>query len=90
MPLTYKEVAEIIKMIDASNLDELVIEMDGAKMHIRRNAAGGPATALPASLSSTSAVSASTPVEAPAMEAPAATRSSKAATPAADRSCSGE
>ena len=39
MPLTYKEVAEIIKIIDASNLDEIVIEMDGAKMHIRRNAA---------------------------------------------------
>ena len=72
MPLTYKEVAEIIKIIDASNLDELVIEMDGAKMHIRRNAAGGPAAALPASLSSTSAVSASKAVEPPAAEAPAA------------------
>ena len=74
MPLTYKEVAEIIKIIDASNLDELVIEMDGAKMHIRRNAAGGPAMALPASLSSTSAVSASKPVEPLAAEAPASAR----------------
>jgi acetyl-CoA carboxylase biotin carboxyl carrier protein len=83
VPLTYKEVAEIIKIIDASNLDELVIEMDGAKMHIRRNAGGGPAAASPASLSSTSAVSAAKPV-APAAEAPAGARSSKAATPAAD------
>lgn len=84
MPLTYKEVAEIIKIIDASNLDELVIEMDGAKMHIRRNATGGPAAALPASMLSTSEASAARSAEAPVTEAPAATRSSKAATPAAD------
>ena len=83
MPLTYKEVAEIIKIIDASNLDELVIEMDGAKMHIRRNAAGGPAAALPASLSSTGGqVSASKPVEPPAAEAPAGARSKSTASAA--------
>jgi acetyl-CoA carboxylase biotin carboxyl carrier protein len=84
VPLTYKEVAEIIKIIDASNLDELVIEMDGAKMHIRRNAAGGPTAASPASLASSSAVSDARPVDTPVAEAPAAARSSKAATPAAD------
>ena len=48
MSLTYKEVAEIIKIIDASNLDELVIEIGGAKMHVRRNGSGGQTTALPA------------------------------------------
>ena len=47
MPLSYKEVAEIIKIIDASKLDEVVIEMDGAKMHIRRGASGNQAEALP-------------------------------------------
>jgi acetyl-CoA carboxylase biotin carboxyl carrier protein len=46
--LTYKEVSEIIKLIDASSLDELVIEIGGAKIHIRRNVSGGPATSLPA------------------------------------------
>ena len=49
MSLTYKEVAEIIKIIDASNLDEFVFEVGGAKMHIRRNGSGGQAMALPAS-----------------------------------------
>jgi acetyl-CoA carboxylase biotin carboxyl carrier protein len=45
--LTYKEVAEIIKIIDASNLDEFVFEIGGAKMHIRRNGHGGQAMAVP-------------------------------------------
>jgi acetyl-CoA carboxylase biotin carboxyl carrier protein len=83
VPLTYKEVAEIIKIIDASNLDELVIEMDGAKMHIRRNVVGGQAEALPASSSGANAALASRPAEAPVAEAPAAVRSKKAAAPTA-------
>ncbi len=48
MSLTYKEVAEIIRIIDASNLDELVIEIGGARIHVRRNGSGGQTTALPA------------------------------------------
>ena len=65
MPLTYKEVAEIIKIIDASNLDEFVIEMDGAKMHIRRNAAGGPTVASPASMLGTGEASEARSIETP-------------------------
>ena len=49
MSLTYKEVAELLKIVDASNLDELVLEIEGIKMHIRRNVSGGQAPALPAS-----------------------------------------
>jgi acetyl-CoA carboxylase biotin carboxyl carrier protein len=45
--LTYKEVAEIIRIIDASNLDELVIEIGDARIHVRRNGSGGQATSLP-------------------------------------------
>jgi len=48
VPLSYKDVAEIIKIIDASKLDEFVIEIDGAKMHVRRGASGGSVGALPA------------------------------------------
>ena len=50
MPLSYKDVAEIIKIIDASKLDEFVIEIDGAKMHLRRGASGsiGTSPAIPA------------------------------------------
>jgi len=44
--LTYKEVAEILRIIDASNLDELVIEIEGARIHVRRNGSG-QATPLP-------------------------------------------
>lgn len=80
MPLTYKEVAEIIKIIDASNLDELVIEMDGAKMHIRRNVSGEQAESLPVSASGDSGPSTSGPIEAPVAAKPASARS-KATTP---------
>jgi acetyl-CoA carboxylase biotin carboxyl carrier protein len=73
--LTYKEVAEIIKMIDASNLDELIIEMDGAKIQIRRKVPGGQAESLPTSAFSDSKPSASRPVEVPIAARPASARS---------------
>jgi acetyl-CoA carboxylase biotin carboxyl carrier protein len=48
VPLTYKDVAEILKIIDASTLDEISIEVDGAKIHVRRAGNGGPPQSLPA------------------------------------------
>jgi acetyl-CoA carboxylase biotin carboxyl carrier protein len=81
VPLTYKEVAEIIKMIDASNLDELIIEMDGAKIQIRRNVAGGQAEPLSASASGDSGPSASRPFEGPVAAKTASLRN-QADTPA--------
>lgn len=45
MPLSYKEIAEIIKIIDASDCEELVVELDGARLEIRRHAAHGQARA---------------------------------------------
>ena len=36
MPLTYKEIAEIIKLIDASTLDEFVVEVGDVKVSVRR------------------------------------------------------
>lgn len=49
MPLTFKEVAEILKLIDASECDEFVLELEGTRIVVRRNSAGqsgaAPATA---------------------------------------------
>lgn len=40
MSLTFKDVTEILKLIDASQCDELVLELDGARLVVRRNTAG--------------------------------------------------
>lgn len=45
MTLSYDEVAEIIKLIDASSCDELVLELGDLKLVVRRHGAGGPASA---------------------------------------------
>ena len=39
MSLTYDEIAEIIKLIDSSSCDELVIETGDMKLVVRRNGA---------------------------------------------------
>lgn len=40
MPLTFKEVSEILKLIDASQCDEVVLELEGTRLVVRRNSAG--------------------------------------------------
>lgn len=45
MPLSYKEVVEILKIIDASDCEELVVEMDDFRLVVRRGGAGGGAEA---------------------------------------------
>ena len=45
MGLTDEDVREILRIIDESELDELRIEMQGFRLHVRRaGAATGPAT----------------------------------------------
>jgi acetyl-CoA carboxylase biotin carboxyl carrier protein len=39
--LTFKDVAEIIKIVDASSCDELIVEIAGAKIVVRRNGRAG-------------------------------------------------
>ncbi len=51
MTLSYDEVAEIIKLIDASSCDELVLELGDLKLVVRRHGAGGRASAAPATRS---------------------------------------
>ena len=41
MPLSYKEIAEILKIIDASDCEELVVEMGDVRLVVRRGGAGG-------------------------------------------------
>jgi acetyl-CoA carboxylase biotin carboxyl carrier protein len=41
LPLSHKEIAEILKIIDASNCEELVVEMDDVRLVVRRGGAGG-------------------------------------------------
>ena len=61
MPLTFREVAEILKLIDASECDEVVLELEGTRLVVRRNSGGGTSAAsapgIPASAPS------STPAE---------------------------
>ena len=44
MSLSYEEVAQIIKMIDNSNCDEVNIEIDGIKILVRKNASNNVQT----------------------------------------------
>jgi acetyl-CoA carboxylase biotin carboxyl carrier protein len=41
--LTYKEVAEILKVVDASNCDEVVLEIEGTRLVVRRSSSGAAA-----------------------------------------------
>lgn len=45
MPLTFKEVAEILKIIDASECEEVVLELEGVKLSVRKGAPDGPQSA---------------------------------------------
>lgn len=40
MSLTFKDVAEILKLIDASDCSEVVLEIGGTRLVVRRNTAG--------------------------------------------------
>lgn len=47
MTISYKEISEIIGLIDSSSsCDELVLETDQLKLVVRRRGAGGPATGV--------------------------------------------
>lgn len=50
MSLSYKEVAEILKIIDSSNCEELVLEVGDTKLVVQRNGGGAraPLTTAPA------------------------------------------
>jgi acetyl-CoA carboxylase biotin carboxyl carrier protein len=69
LSLSYEEIAEILKAIERSSCDELVLETGDVKLVVRRNgAAGAPATVRETSAPAT----ANTAAAAPARSAPAA------------------
>ena len=43
MTLTAKDVAEITRLLEESDFDELTLELDGLKLAVRRKGAAGPA-----------------------------------------------
>lgn len=43
MVLSLKEVAEILKLVDASECDEVVVELEGTRLVVRRNSGHAPA-----------------------------------------------
>ena len=74
MALSYKEIAEIIKIIDASNCEELILELPDARIVVRRSSTSGkPALAAPGAV-------------APQVQPPAAPTAAPASPPTAPRS----
>ena len=44
MSLTYKDISEILKIIDSSSCEELVLEVGDTKLVVQRNGGGHPVT----------------------------------------------
>lgn len=76
MTLSYSDVAEIVKIVDSSNCDEVSLELEGAKILIRRKGASEPAQAQVA------AAPAPASAPAPAPEAPAQPSAAASTAPA--------
>ncbi|MEJ2376489.1 MAG: acetyl-CoA carboxylase biotin carboxyl carrier protein [Pseudolabrys sp.] len=71
MNLSYEDVAEILKVIDSSSCDELVVETSDLKLVVRRNGAGGTPgpvreVSTPAPASAAAAPASPRPAPAPA------------------------
>ena len=59
MSLTARDIAEITRLLEDSSFDELQLEIDGLKIHLRRS--GAPVTAADGSI--VAAVSISGPID---------------------------
>ena len=70
--LSYDEIAEILKIIDGSSCDELIVETGDVKLVVRRNAAGtGPAPSPDRAPQSIAPPAPTAPVTPPPANAPA-------------------
>jgi acetyl-CoA carboxylase biotin carboxyl carrier protein len=74
LALSYKEIAEIIRIIDASSCEELILELPDARIVVRRSSARGEPAPAPAA-PGTVAPGAVAPVQAPAAPSAAAPES---------------
>lgn len=70
MSLSYREVAEILKIIDASDCEEVVLELEGMRLVVRR--AGAEGATPPARPAAQSSAAAPAQAELPAAAAPQA------------------
>ena len=57
MPLSYKDIAELLKIIDASACEEVILEVEGVRLVVRRGASGGAIASQPVVPLSTAASS---------------------------------
>lgn len=76
MTLSFKDVADIVKIIDSSSCDEVVLELEGAKLVVRRGgASGAPSVPAPTQAQAAPGGTSQAPAAAPAapqQSAPAA------------------
>lgn len=66
MALSYKDVADIMKIVDASSCDEFIVEMGDTKIVLRRGVRGGETAMAPLAPSSLQQPPQRTPHSAPA------------------------
>ena len=78
MPLSYEDVAKIIKIVDASSLQELVIEIGDLRMSLSRGASGGIAAPAAAARITTLDPGATQPGDLAASAAPVAQKNAAA------------
>ncbi|HQT64057.1 MAG: acetyl-CoA carboxylase, biotin carboxyl carrier protein [Acidocella sp. 20-57-95] len=77
MTLSYKDVADIIKIIDSSSCDEVVVELADVKIVVRRGGGAGPVAApVPPLTSAPSPAVIATPASSPPKAVPSAVPSS--------------
>ena len=80
MSLTHADIAEIIRLVDQSTLDELVVEIGDLKVEVRRKGAMASASSAPAPRPSAPPLPAPPPPAATAAPTVAATQSAPVAT----------
>jgi len=66
VPLSFKDVVEILKLIDASQCDEVVLELEGTRLVVRRNSSSDPASVAAPPAADSPPQSSTPPVEATA------------------------
>ena len=66
MSISYKDISEILKIIDASSCEELVLEVGDTKLVVQRHCNGSRTTSAPPTIDTTVPQPAESPSEAPA------------------------
>ena len=78
MPLTHSDIAEIIRLVDQSTLDEFTVEVGDLKVEVRRKGAAASGTPAPAAPAASPAPPAPAPTSTPPVPAAPAPESAPA------------